>query len=182
MAKRELPDPELLRKLLRYEAETGKLFWRERPCEMFPSKQSWKTWNTKHANSEALKAKDAKGYKHGQVLNKHYMTHRVVWALVHGAWPNEQIDHINGDKSDNRIFNLRDVSHAVNAKNLKKSAANTSGSTGVSWMPSKKCWRAEICVDGRRMHIGVFKSLEEAKVARADADARYGFHENHGRD
>ena len=124
MPKRELPSPELLRKLLRYEPETGKLFWRKRPPDMFPRESRGLSWNTRYAGAEAFKDKHERGYKRGSIFGKTFRAHRAIWAMVHGHWPPEDVDHINGDTSDNRLENLRAVSRQENLKNQRLSKTN----------------------------------------------------------
>jgi len=178
---KELPSPKLLRKLLRYEPDTGKLFWLERPDSMFKSLRHSKTWNTKFLGREAFTATNSHGYRHGELLGRFVRAHRVAWAIETGAWPIEQIDHINGKPSDNRFSNLRQVSNVMNARNKKLSSNNKSGFIGVSWMKGVNKWQAYITVDGDRHHIGLFECAEQAATARKKADIDFGFHENHGR-
>lgn len=188
MAKRPLPTPEELRQLLRYEPETGKLFWRERPVELFAAggkftkEHGAKVWNARWANQEAFTATAKEGYKVGAVFFKTMRAHRVIWAIVHGNWPKEQVDHINGMRSDNRITNLRCVSDAENKKNMKRYSNNVSGKAGVSWYSRIAKWSAEIKVHGRKIRLGQFNVLEDAIAAREAAEVKYGFHRNHGRE
>lgn len=169
--------------LFRYERESGKLFWKKRGLEYFATgprqANAVATWNSRHAGTE-ITSRDAKGYIHTRVFGKPAKAHRIIWLLVRGRWP-DQIDHINGDKSDNRIENLRDVTNQQNQRNTRRPSDNTSGVVGVMW--NKKCqkWRAVISVDGRKKHLGLFDIFEEAVSARRAAEARYGFHTNHGR-
>ena len=100
---------------------------------------------------------------------------------MHGEWPRHEIDHINGDPSDNRICNLRDVTHKVNGLNQKIPAHNKSGIIGVSWHNSTKKWAATITVSKKQLHLGVFDTIEQARDARSLAERKYGFHKNHGR-
>lgn len=171
----------LLPRLLRYEPNNGKLFWLERPVEMFPTQGAASWWNARFAGKEALNT-DNHGYYSGTILRRGYLTHRVIWALIHGAWPPEAIDHINGDKSDNRLSNLRSVPHAENSRNTRLRTDNTSGRVGVYWCRRKSKWRAHIYLrSGRYKHLGYFVSFDEACVARATAERENCFHENHGR-
>ena len=178
MAKKFLPDPKLLRKLLRYDPETGKLYWKERSLAHFRNSRDQKIWNTRFAGSEALYS-DIYGYRQGRILGRSYRAHRVIWAIAYGKWPDGEIDHVNGDRSDNRISNLRSVTRSANSKNLKRPVNNTSGFIGVS--RSGKKWRAHIKVTGRYVHIGTFDTKELAVKARSEAERRQGFHANHGR-
>ena len=170
---------------LRYEPESGKLFWLERPESMFPTggdggaARAAASWNTQHAGKEAF-SMDAYGYGKIGFCGRNYGTHRVAWLLYYGSWPKGHIDHINGNTADNRIENLRIVTDAENAKNKRLSPKNTSGINGVNW--DKRCgrWRAQIRISRRSKHLGLFDRLEDAVAARAEANRRHGFHENHG--
>jgi len=176
---------ELLHRLVRYEPETGKLFWKPRTPEMFKSgsvssESICDLWNKNFAGAEALNADHGDGYKHGSLMGKKCLAHRVVWFLHHGSWPDDQVDHINGDRSDNRIENLRAVSNLVNGRNRRKSVRNSSGITGVYWCPEQSKWRASICVDGKLKHLGRFDTIEAAASARKRAEMVNSFHPNHG--
>jgi hypothetical protein len=175
----ERPTPEQLRKLLRYEPETGKLFWLPRPESMFPAPNNCRSWNTRYANTEAFTAND-KGYRVGGVFTRRYSAHRVAYALYHGYWPPEEVDHIDGDRANNRISNLRSVSKAMNLRNQKRYKSNTSGHIGVSFVKATGKWRAQIRVDTRGKHIGTFTNIEDAIAARKAAEEGHGFTERHG--
>lgn len=183
---KELPSPEMLRKLLRYEPETGKLFWRERSVELFEdgkysAERVCATWNSCHAGKEALITLNAYGYKQGRVFNQMLYAHRVIWAMVHGEWPKHDIDHKDGVRDDNRISEIRAATRKENMQNLKRSSANTSGVTGVGWKKSCSKWRARITINEKQIHLGLFARKEDAIAARKAAETRYGFHPNHGR-
>ena len=186
MAKKPLPTPDDLRQLLRYEPETGKLFWRERTLGTFKNGRhsaahSCAKWNAKHAGKEAFTPTGDAGYRQGSIFSKKLHAHRVIWAMTHNEWPSEQIDHINGIRDDNRLINLRIVSRADNQRNQKRRIDNTSGITGVSWDSKRKKWCAEIQAGGKKHYVGRFDSLHAATVARKQAEHRHGFHANHGR-
>ncbi|WPZ05488.1 HNH endonuclease signature motif containing protein [Pelagerythrobacter marinus] len=187
MAKKPLPTPEQLRQLLRYEPETGKLYWRERPADLFqargkfPPEHGAKVWNARWAGAEAFTAVAKEGYHVGAINFRTMRAHRVIWAIVYGAWPVGEIDHINGIRSDNRLCNLRVVSPSANRKNMKRRKDNPSGATGVYWWPTSRKWRVQIKSCGERRHIGMFDTFEEAVAARKAAEAKHGFHRNHGR-
>lgn len=182
-----LPSPELLRKLLRYEPDTGKLFWRERTPDMFAetgiggSEGACNRWNGRFANREAFTAIGSHGYHFGTLFGKGGVTtHRVVWAIKQGVWPN-CIDHINGVKTDNRWKNLRDVTRQENCKNMALRSDNTSGAVGVSWSSKDKRWIAQIWHQKTKKHLGQFKEKSSAIAARKKAEREYEYHENHGR-
>lgn len=168
---------ETVRELLRYEPESGKLYWRERRSAWFPSDHRCKIWNTRYAGREAFTSVN-RGYRVGSVFKRFYPAHRVVWVICTGSWPVEQIDHINGIRSDNRLSNLREASCAENGRNQQLRASNTSGVNGVRDRNGR--WVAEIMIDGARVHLGRFGSREAAAAARAAADVQYGFSERHG--
>lgn len=177
MAKPSDIDISLLRQLLKYEPETGDLFWLYRPEDLFQTLRAYRAWNSAHAGKRAIYTPSNHGHLHGTLLYRTVKAHRVAWAIYHGEWPKGSIDHINGDPADNRISNLRDVPQQVNMRNTKRRSTNTSGVTGVSWFKRHQLWQVRV---GRR-HIGYFSSLDEAKCARAQASDKLGFHPNHGR-
>ena len=185
MAKRHLPPPELLRQLLDYNPETGGLSWRQRSPELFETgsrSAEWRAnnWNAKNAGRPAFTANDGWGYKTGAVFGRLLKAHHVAWAYMTGGWPVLDIDHINGDRSDNRWVNLREVSRAVNLRNAKRKSTNTSGHNGVRWRADCGKWRAEITLDGRNTHLGYFADLESAVAARKAAEVGHGFTARHG--
>lgn len=178
MAPKALPSPEVLRQLLRYEPETGKLFWKERGTEWFADARYkaevnavW--WNRKWSGAEALTADNGAGYRTGRVLGLKVKAHRVAFAIYHGKWPNGEVDHINGDTSDNRINNLRDATKSENMRNRALHSNNTSSIKGVSWRKDVKKWSAQIYVDRKQIHLGYFDDMEEAARVRAAAAAKY---------
>lgn len=119
------------------------------------------------------------GYTRIEVGGRRYRTHRIAWALYCGEWPNT-IDHLNHDRADNRIDNLRNTNVVGNQRNMKKSARNQSGVTGVSWDKRANKWYAKICVGRVQKHLGLFDRLEDAVAARKVAETEAGFHPNHG--
>ena len=178
MAAKALPSPEVIRQLLRYEPDTGKLFWKERPVSMFKSgtgrysaERNAAIWNTRFAGKEAFTALLANGYPHGEILGQQHRAHRVIWTMVHGREPKDHIDHINGDRADNRIVNLREADASENNYNSGRRAHNKSGYKGVIWYRTRSTWRAEIRANGQRRNLGYFDTPEKAALAY-DAAAR----------
>jgi hypothetical protein len=92
--------------------------------------------------------------------------------MVYGEWP-RQLDHINNDRADNRIANLRLATNAQNGANRGPPRTNTSGVKGIYWFKPKQRWSAEIIVDGRRIMLGYYKEKEDAIMARMEAEAKY---------
>ena len=116
------------------------------------------------------------GYVRIAMLGTVNLAHRVIWLLTTGAFPTQglEIDHINGNKADNRIINLRCVTRTVNQRN--QSAASRSSKTGVrgvSWVDEIKKYRVRIFAVGAQHTIGYYVSLEEARKARAEAVLHY---------
>jgi len=176
--------PEMLRELLRYEPDTGKLFWLSRSASMYqsgdqPAAHKAAAWNARYAGKEALTA-NCNGYRIGTIFNKPMKSHRVAWAFFYGTWP-DQVDHINGIKNDNRIENLRSVTTQENHRNKPRPRHNTSGVIGVCWSKTVSKWAAQIKVDEKSINIGRFDSFDDAVAARKAAEIEYGFHANHGR-
>ena len=164
--------------LIRHEPETGFLFWKPRPRDMFKTEKLYTDWNNSYAHCRALNSDDGDGYLRGRIFNKFYKAHRVMWIMETNTIP-DIVDHIDGIKSNNVFENLRDVSVSENNKNLKRFKTNTSGISGVSFIRNK--WRARIYVDGKEKHLGIFDKKEDAICARVAAEKEYGYHENHGR-
>ena len=98
-----------------------------------------------------------------------------------GSLPSENIDHKNHRRNDNKFSNLRLANHGENSKNMEIYASNTSGVTGVYWNKREHKWHAQIRVSGKRIHLGFFVELDDAKAARQAANTQYGFHQNHGK-
>ncbi len=100
------------------------------------------------------------------------LAHRVAWAMIYGEWP-ILIDHINGDKADNRIANLRLATKSQNAFNSKGHKDGASGVKGVSWNKQARKWGARITINGKYKHIGLFQSIKAAAAAYSDAAHRF---------
>lgn len=177
------PTPETLRRLLDYSPETGKLHWKRRTPDLFAdllhgADRKCIAWNARMAGREAFTAL-GHGYRKGSIFNRRYAAHRVAWAIHYGRWPTGQIDHINGDRTDNRIKNLREVDNLTNGRNQRLPINNKSGVCGVLF--DRGAWVARIKVNGRSRHLGRFETIEQAAAARQEAECELGFHPNHGR-
>lgn len=171
---------EILRELIRYEPETGKFFWKERPRHYFDTEARCRFWNRRFANKETMTADRNSGYKQGTILNGNYKAHQIAWFYSHGNWA-EGIDHINGIPSDNRLENLREARQEVNNKNQRLSPHNKTGIPGVYWDNNRDKWAAKLSLNNRSKALGRFDDFFEACCARKSAEIKYDFHENHGR-
>jgi HNH endonuclease/AP2 domain len=109
-------------------------------------------------------AKNSDGYILIRVNGKTYYAHRMAFIFTTGKFPENEVDHINGITSDNRISNLRECSHKQNIWNQKIRKNNTSGIKGVSWFKRYNKWRARFIVNGKYMHIGYFNNKEDAEI------------------
>lgn len=169
---------------LRYNPEYGFLIWNERPRYHFKSNREQTRFNNRYSNKVSGwitfngYVMTSIGFKGNQ---KNYFSHRLVWFIVNKRMPLEFIDHINGNKADNRIINLREADSSINAKNRCENKNNTSGYNGVSWHKKRKKYQSLICIDKKRIHLGYFENINDAIKARLIAENNFGFHFNHGR-
>lgn len=135
------------------------------------------TWKVRTSNSvkvgDVAGSQDGHGYLQIKLQNRKYTAHRLAWLHVYGVWPKDQIDHINRNRSDNRISNLREATNKQNLQNAGKYSNNTSGHTGVSWYKREFKWQAHIKHNCKKIHLGYFTNLEAATAARKAAELRY---------
>ena len=160
--------PERANDVLRYDPNTGEL-----------------RWNKTLSNCNGI-GNIAGGISKSErrvslsVDGKKMRSHSVIWLMMTGQWAQE-IDHINGDGTDNRWCNLREVTHAENMRNRKVCTNNKSGIMGVCWNKHNRSWRVRLKSLEKIMEIGSFKDFFEACCARKSAEFITGFHANHGR-
>jgi len=109
------------------------------------------------------------GYRRMRIDGDRYMAHRLAFLFVYGIFPEYEIDHKNGNRDDNRIENLRQATRSENGQNQKKFKTNTSGFTGVSWCKYDKKWNSRIRINGKLIHLGYFKTAQEAGEAYLSA-------------
>lgn len=155
---------DVLRKLS-YDSETGVFTWNVSPA------QSIKAGTIAGYND----AKATNGYHKIKIAGVVCSAHRLAWLFVHGDWPDSELDHINGERSDNRICNLRPATSSQNSGNVRRHCDNMSGFKGVSWCARTRKWRATIKIDYIQRHLGLFVTKEAAASAyRAAAEAHFG--------
>ncbi|WP_306150683.1 HNH endonuclease signature motif containing protein [Roseovarius sp. MMSF_3281] len=169
-----------LNELLAYDPKTGSLTWRQRARRWFQNNHAYRLWNSRYAGEPALATVKNHGYKCGAILGVYFLSHRVIWAMVHGEWPDE-CDHINGLRSDNRIKNLRNTDKSGNQRNAGLRSDNTSGRVGVYRALDREKWGANIFHHGRLRHLGFFEDFSDAVAARESAEVILGYHENQRR-
>jgi hypothetical protein len=110
------------------------------------------------------------GYISIGVRKSHFLAHRLAWFYVHGVWPPELIDHVNGVRSDNRIANLRLADRRLNVENKRRESCNSTGLLGVK--PNGNGFSARIGSRGVEHHLGTFRTPEEAHAAYVEAKRR----------
>lgn len=151
------------------------LYWKERPSSHFKTKRAKSIFNKKFANKKAgCLRKD--GYLCVIISGRRHLSHRVIWVMTYGFNP-EFIDHINGDRSDNRIENLNAVSQKENNRNASMRKDNASGVVGVSWYSRYGKWLVRIS----NRHVGYYDDFFSACCARKSKENQLGYHQNHGK-
>ena len=151
---------EKLRELLHYDPATGVFTWKVRT-------------SSRAKVGDVAGGQRGDGYLQIKVQSRMYSAHRLAWLYVYGTWPEDQLDHINRNRSDNRIANLREVTNKQNLQNAGKYSHNTSGHPGVSWHKRDSRWRAHIKHSQKQIHLGHFATVEEAVAARKAAEKLY---------
>ncbi len=157
----------MLRNTIEYDPSTGLFKWKH-----IRSNRCFKGWFQGHSTSN--------GYRVVNIRGVIYRLHRVAWLLYYGYWPINEIDHVDGNRSNNRINNLRDVNDQQQSMNRKLNKRNRTGVSGVRLLSNGK-YDVRINVKGVRKQLGTFNTLVEAKAVRAEAEIKYGYHPNHGR-
>lgn len=116
---------------------------------------------------------DANGYRVIKVGGKKYYAHRLAWFLTHGVWPSHQIDHINGNPSDNRLRNLRIATQSENNRNCGANKKNTTGYKGVTFHKRDGRYQSQIRINGDRIYLGYFLTAEEAYASYCEAAGKH---------
>jgi hypothetical protein len=166
---------EQIKEAVSYDPTTGVLTWRVRPLSHFKNKSYQLRWNARFAGKPAFDAPHTKGYRHGVFAGKHYTDHRVAWLIANGDWPREGIDHINRQRDDNRLINLREATQRQNTTNRTKAAGKKSRYVGVSRVKGDGKWFAYVGRRGAYQYLGQFACETAAAVARYKvAKAVYG--------
>jgi hypothetical protein len=157
---RPLPTADEVRALLDYDAAAGIFRWRDAPCT--------------HILAGAVAGNcDMKGYTRISINGRQHKAHRLAWLYVTGAWPEHQIDHIDGQRSNNAISNLRSVTSFQNCHNRAKQRSPASSRyIGVSWERIRRRWKAQIGLGGKQRYLGLFDTQEEAYSAYLAAKAQ----------
>lgn len=154
--------------LFAYNPETGVIIWRKTNSPRLKP------------GSDACRP-DARGYLRVRIGPDVYFAHRLAWLLFFGQWPDGHIDHINHDKSDNRLKNLRLTTLSQNAKNRSPQKGKELNLFGVWWIEETEKWVATITSEGKQYYLGQFTDFFDAACARKSAEIEFNFHPNHGK-
>jgi hypothetical protein len=136
------------------------------------------TWKVQRKNAnigDVVANKHRQGYLYINIDGKSYLGHRLAWFYVYEVWPEFVLDHINHNKLDNRISNLRSVTQKENGKNIANKKSNLSGMNGVCFRSDgrKNPWHARVMHNRKEVSLGHFSTFEEAAKARADWDKQF---------
>lgn len=158
----------LVKELLSYDPLTGVFLWKEREVRAAFARTD-RGWNSRRAGTMAGCVNPSDGYVQIYVHRTRYAAHRLAFLIETGAWPKDQVDHINGSRADNRWVNLRDCSAAENNRNAGPLCTNTSGFKGVFTATKGLSWFAQIGVNGKQHYLGSFPTKQEAAAAYDNA-------------
>lgn len=155
-----LPSVERLNELLSYDEDTGALRWRVLPATI----RSNICFNNRVGGTSAGTVGSG-GYLVVGIKRRYYLAHRLIWKIETGQDPGGVVDHIDGNKLNNRFSNLRLATHGQNIQNSKLRVDNASGVKGVHWDVGHKKWRAVLTTNGNSVRIGRFDSIYAARNA-----------------
>lgn len=165
-----LLDIAYISKRISYDPCTGHFTWKP----IAASSQYELAWNSRWAGKQAGGVR-GNGYAYISMGGTHHLCHRLAWAIYFGSEPNGQLDHINGDPTDNRISNLREATQSQNCANQGSRKSNTSGYRGVTWNRRRNKWQAQIQVNKKHRVLGHFNdAADAAKAYQAAATAGFG--------
>ena len=154
--------------LLHYDPTRGKLVW-------------------KRPTSNRVSVGDVAGYTRYdgyievKVKGERFLAHRLIWFLHYGEWPEDQLDHIDHNPSNNKIENLRQSDNFINHRNMSLSSRNKSGACGIYWEEDRGKWLTQARIKGKTKTLGRFPTFEEAVAVRQAANRQHDYHENHGK-
>mgnify|MGYP000865143873 FL=1 len=154
---------EYLRSILHYDPETGIFTWKVRAANQVKA-------------GNIAGCQNGHGYLQIKVQSRIHKAHRLAWLHFHGVWPEDQLDHINRNRSDNRIENLREATCKQNLQNAGKYSHNTSGHPGVYWHKQSSKWVAQIMHNQKQINLGYFTDIEDAIAARKAGELKYWGH------
>jgi len=157
-----------LKEVLDYDPETGVFIWKA-------------STSGREVVGSVAGAPNWAGYWRIGMDSHRYKAHRLAFLWMEGHFPDADVDHINGNRSDNRWQNLRPASRTINMQNTKRYLNNKSDFTGIAFEAKTKKWRAEIKANGKQRYLGVYDKFWQALATRKIAERKHGFHVNHAR-
>lgn len=177
-----LPTQARLKELFLHDPETGEFVWKKRDRAAFATQSAYISFVSRCEMRVAGHIQE--GYRKIVVDGRQYLAHRLIWMFIHGEdvkYPEYEIDHVNGNRSDNRIQNLRKVTKSQNQRNGSMRINNSSGVIGVNWCNPKKRWVARIWDGPRHKYLGQYANLADAAAARRKAEIELGYDDGHGK-
>jgi len=157
---------EYLKECLTYNPNTGIFTWNIRPLSHFKTKRSWNIWNSRYSNTKSGSVSKKLGYLFIGINSKSYYAHRLAFLFQEGYLPENQVDHMDRVRSNNKWDNLREVSVSCNMQNCMLAKNNTSGITGVHWDKKLNKWESRIFINSKSKRLGLFDNFEDAVRAR----------------
>jgi hypothetical protein len=158
---------EYLKSILDYDLDTG-IF-------------TWKVSKANRTKVGDVAGWSYNGYREIEINNKAYKAHRLAWLYVYGEMPKNLVDHIDGNRSNNKISNLREATYQENSENYKTPKTNKSGVKNVSWYKSLNKWVVSISIRKTKKTVGYYDDLELAELVAIEARNKYrGEFANHG--
>lgn len=164
---------------VRYCKDSGLFFWRKKDGDDYHTK----SWNTRYSGKECGKL-NGDGYIIIAITRmgkrRHVQAHRLAWFVMTGSMPFGEIDHIDQNRRNNKIDNLRDVSASINMRNASMRSNNKSGAIGVCWRKQKSKWAAYATINKKQHFLGLFSNIDDAKAVVAEFRSKHGFTDLHG--
>jgi hypothetical protein len=158
---------EYLKSILDYDLDTG-IF-------------TWKVSKANRTKVGDVAGWSYNGYREIEINNKAYKAHRLAWLYVYGEMPKNLVDHVDGNRSNNKISNLREATYQENSENYKTPKTNKSGVKNVSWYKSLNKWVVSISIRKTKKTVGYYDDLELAELVAIEARNKYrGEFANHG--
>lgn len=169
---RDIPVTDVM-EILRYDSISGRLTWCFRDRRLFKTERQFKTWNARFSGRDALSSLSQRGYLHGKIFGLACKAHHAAWAIYHGNWPDGEVDHIDRDKANNSIDNLRIVDRSQNCMNRSGHKDSTSKYKGVSYKKSIGKWTSQIQHNKQSIHLGYYNNELDAAEAYDNSMVKY---------
>ncbi len=169
---------EYLKECFSYNKDTGKVFWKKRPAHHYARRSDMVRQHSTYSGN-LVGGVGNHGYLTVFLRGKGRLLHRLIFCMENGYYP-EMVDHINHNRTDNRLRNLVAADPLSNSRSASKNRQNTSGLNGVYWDKQTNKWRTWIYDRGNTFNLGRFADKEDAYAVRRDAESHLGYHPNHG--